>query len=77
MYYSNLYNSQTTDGQDSFEIFTENMEIPKLDDVERDALDGPLTYKECKKSLDTLENGKSPGNNNNVFIQLMLFTLDF
>ena len=61
MYYSNLYNSQTTDGQESFEIFTENMEIPKLDDVERDALDGPLTYKECKKSLDTLENGKSPG----------------
>ena len=41
--------------------FTENMEIPKLDDVERDALDGPLTYEECKKSLDTLENGKSPG----------------
>ena len=61
MYYSNLYNSQTTDGQESFEIFTENMEIPKLDDVERDALDGPLTYEECKKSLDTLENGKSPG----------------
>ena len=61
MYYSNLYNSQTTDGQDSFEIFTENMEIPKLDDEERDALDGPLTYEECKKSLDTLENGKSPG----------------
>jgi len=38
------------------------MEIrPKLDDVERDPLDGPLTYEECKKSLDTFENGKSPG----------------
>lgn len=43
IYYSNLYNSQTTDAQDSFEIFTESMEIPKLDDAERDALDGPLT----------------------------------
>jgi hypothetical protein len=43
IYYSNLYNSQTTDSQDSFEIFTESMEIPKLDDAERDALDGPLT----------------------------------
>ena len=41
--YSNLYKSQTTDAQDSFEIFTENMEIPKLDDAERDALDSPLT----------------------------------
>ena len=27
---------------DSFEIFT------KLDDAERDALEGPLTYEECK-----------------------------
>ena len=60
-YYSNLYNSGITDAQDSFEIFTENMEIPKLDDAERDALEGPLTYEECKKSLETFENGKSPG----------------
>ena len=61
IYYSNLYNSQTTDAQDSFEMFTDSMEIPKLDDAERDALDGPLTYGECKKSLETFENGKSPG----------------
>ena len=53
IYYSNLYNSQTTDAQDSFEMFTDSMEIPKLDDAERDALDGPLTYGECKKSLET------------------------
>ena len=33
IYYSNLYNSQTTDAQVSFEIFTESMEIPKLDDA--------------------------------------------
>ena len=31
-YYSNLYNSQATDAQDSFEIFTESTEIPKLDE---------------------------------------------
>ena len=60
-YYSNLYNSQTIDALDSFETFTESMEIPKLDDAERDALEGPLTYKECKKSLESFENGKSPG----------------
>ena len=59
--YSNLYNAQTIDAQDSFEIFTENMEIPKLDDAERDALEGPLTYEECKKSLETFENENSPG----------------
>ena len=60
-YYSNLYNSQATDAQDRFEIFTESMEIPKLDDAGRDILDGPLTYEECKKSLETFANGKSPG----------------
>ena len=61
-YYSNLYKSQTIDAQDGFEIFTDSMEIPKLDDTERDALDGLLTYEECgKKSLETFENGKSPG----------------
>ena len=49
MYYTNLYNSQTIDAQDSFETFTESMEILKLDDAERDALDGPLSYEKCKK----------------------------
>ena len=62
MYYSNLYNSQATDAQqDSLEIFTESIKIPKLDDADRDVLDGPLTYEECKKSLDTFGNGKWPG----------------
>ena len=41
IYYSNLYNSQTKDAQDSFEIFTESMEIPEKGGAERDALDGP------------------------------------
>ena len=50
-YYSNLYSSGLSDAQESFGIFTESMEIPKLDDAERDALEGPLTYEECKKSL--------------------------
>lgn len=38
MYHSSLYNSQATDAQGSFKIFTESMEISKLDDAERDAL---------------------------------------
>ena len=50
-YYSYLYNSGIRDAQDSFEIFTESIEILKLDDAERDALEGPLTYEECKKSF--------------------------
>ena len=36
--------------EDEEETFIENLEIPKLGDEERDELDGPLTYEECKKS---------------------------
>ena len=60
-YYSYLYNSGIRDAQDSFEIFTESIIILKLDDAERDALEGLLTYEECKKPFETFENGKSPG----------------
>jgi len=48
-----LYNSQTTDTEDSFEELTKSMAIPKLDYAERDALEGPLTSEECEKSLET------------------------
>ena len=41
---NDLYNSKTTKTQDNFETITENLEIPKLEDDERDELDGPLTY---------------------------------
>ena len=37
-YYSNLYNSQITDAQESSEIFTESMEIPKLDRMRKEML---------------------------------------
>ena len=60
-YYNDLYNSKTTETQDNFETFTENLEIPKLEDEERDELDRPLTHEECKKSFESFQNGKSPG----------------
>ena len=71
-YYSNLYNSQATDSQDSFEIFTASMEIPRLDDAERDALDGPLTYEECKKTLESLRQAKTVLRQNFMCISLIL-----
>ena len=48
-YYNDLYYSKTTETQDNFETFTENLKVPKLEDEERDELDGPLRYEECKK----------------------------
>ena len=36
-------------------------ELPKLLDKDRDSLEGQLTYDECKKVLETLQNNKAPG----------------
>ena len=60
-YYSDLYNSSSSEMQDSFENVSSNVMIPQLSDEEREELEGGLTYEECKKVLETFENGKSPG----------------
>ena len=38
-------------------MFVRNLEIPTL----RDDLEGPLTYDECRKALETFQNDKDPG----------------
>ena len=60
-YYSDLYNSSSSELQDSFENFSSNVTIAQLSDEEREELEGGLTYEECKKVLETFANGKSPG----------------
>ena len=42
-------------------MFVRNLEIPTLRDEERDNLEGPLTYDECRKALETFQNDKAPG----------------
>ena len=44
-----------------FDEFIEDNEIPKLDNKEKNKLEGLFTLKECKKVLETLEDNKSPG----------------
>ena len=41
--------------------FIEHLKIPKLTDEDRDRMEGPLSYEECKKALDTIQNSKAPG----------------
>ena len=43
------------------DLFVRNLEIPTLRDEERDNLEGPLTYDECRKALETFQNDKAPG----------------
>ena len=60
-YFKNLYSSENTFSQEDYEKFIHNLEIPRLSNEDRDSLEGPLTYEECKKVLDSLQNDKSPG----------------
>ena len=49
-YFKNLYTSDYTYSNDEWDSFTLNLKIPRLSDEDRDKLEGPLTYDECKKS---------------------------
>ena len=60
-YYKDLLTSQNTFSDDAFENFIQNLQIPKLSDDVRDSLEGPLTFDECKKVLETFQNDKAPG----------------
>ena len=60
-YYKDLLTSQNTFSDDAFENFIQNLWIPKLSDDVRDSLEGPLTFDECKKVLETFQNDKAPG----------------
>ena len=57
----NLYTSDYTYSNKEWDSFTLNLKIPKLSDEDRDNLEGPLTYEECKKVLETFQADKAPG----------------
>ena len=60
-YYRNLYTSDLTFSETAYDTFTDNVESPKLPEDVQETLEGPLTYEECKKILETFQNDKAPG----------------
>ena len=60
-YFRDLYTSGKTFSQDEYDEFIQHLQIPKLSDVDRDNLEGPLCYEECKNVLESFQNDKSPG----------------
>ena len=44
-----------------FDEFIKDVEIPTLDNDEKNELEGLFTLEECKKVLETFEDNKSPG----------------
>ena len=60
-FYRDLYTSKISGAQSEFDHFTQNLTTPQLLNDERDELEGILTFEECKDTLKSFSNGKSPG----------------
>ena len=60
-YYRNLYTSDLTFSETAYDTFIDNVDSPKLSEDVQETLEGPLTYEECKKILETFQNDKAPG----------------
>ena len=61
IFYKELYTSITSVENSQFTSFTENLELPRLEDSVSSELEGDITLKECKDILSTFSRGKSPG----------------
>ena len=60
-FYKDLYTSKGEIEDDRFANFVQNLDIPKLQDLEKEELEGEITLEECKEVLKTFSSGKSPG----------------
>ena len=60
-FYKDLYTSNGEIEDDWFANFVQNLDIPKLRDLEKEELEGEITLEECKEVLKTFSSGKSPG----------------
>ena len=60
-FYKKLYTSEGNFSDEECDSFNRDLEIPTLKDEDRDNLEGPLTYDECRKALETFQNDKAPG----------------
>ena len=59
--FSNLYTSDIVFSETAYDTFTDNVESPKLSEDVKETLEGPLTFDECKKILETFQTDKAPG----------------
>ena len=64
LFYNNLYKTQTKDNAENEDIkkFLTELTIPKLAEESKQSCEGGITAEECKTSLESFQNNKSPGN---------------
>lgn len=59
--YESLYSSRVTYYGEELDSYLDQVRFPKLTETDRDRLDSPITIKEIKQALSTLQVGKTPG----------------
>ena len=59
-FFKDLYTFNMSFSESKYNEFTGNLNIPRLSADDREKCEGLLTYEECKKSLETFQNEKSP-----------------
>ena len=60
-FYYNLYKSKGSLSEAEFHQFTSDLSLLKISGDEREALEGVLSFDECKEALGSLNDNTSPG----------------
>ena len=60
-FYQNLYQSEYAGSHELFADFVHSVKLPKLNDDDKENLEGELTIAECRLILKSFNLGKSPG----------------
>jgi len=60
-FYKHLYTSSGSLDEEKIKQYFSNMELPKLDVLQSESLDLPITQEEVKAAITSLKSGKSPG----------------
>ncbi len=56
-----MYTSESNSVPTNFDLFLKHLNLPKLNDSQRNILDSPLTIEELKSTLDCMSCNKAPG----------------
>ena len=62
LFYEDLYARKSAKTDQECLSYLEKVNTPKLSEEERDICDGQLSIQECWNALNSMQNGKSPGN---------------
>jgi len=62
LFYNNLYKTRANVDNEAIKKFLNELNIPKLSEELKESCEGGITMEECKISLESFQNNKSPGN---------------